>query len=320
MAHIEDRWKRDGRRGTGRRWRARYTDPDSAERSRSFDRKVDAERFLAGVEHSKNQGTYRDPDLGRVTLRKYATEWLDAQVHDPVTRDGIESRLRVHVFPALGGKTLAELAARPSAIQGWAAGLPLAPSSARGVFAHLAAVMAAAVRDDLIGRNPCTGTKLPKTVRRRVDRGRQSRGRRTAGPGRQVSGDRRRARGLGLRQSELFGLSVDEVDFLRRMVHVRQQVKLIRGQLYFAPPKGGKSGTSRWPRRPRWPCRRTWPRSPPPPSSFPGTSRAADGTGSRSPWSCCSPRRPAGLCTGPASTAIVAARGEVGGAAPPTSG
>jgi integrase len=34
---------------------------------------------------------------------------------------------------------------------------------------------------------------------------------------------------------------VDDVDFLRRVVHVRRQVKLIRGRPVFAPPKGGKT-------------------------------------------------------------------------------
>jgi integrase len=48
--------------------------------------------------------------------------------------------------------------------------------------------------------------------------------------------------GLGLRQGEGFGLAVDDVDFLRGMVHVRRQVKLLGGnRQVFAPPKGGKT-------------------------------------------------------------------------------
>jgi integrase len=37
------------------------------------------------------------------------------------------------------------------------------------------------------------------------------------------------AAGTGLRQGELFGLAVDDVDFLRRTVHVRHQVRLLNG-------------------------------------------------------------------------------------------
>lgn len=50
--------------------------------------------------------------------------------------------------------------------------------------------------------------------------------------------------GLGLRQGELFGLSPDDVDFLRGMVEVRRQVKVFGGnRLVFAKPKGGKTRT-----------------------------------------------------------------------------
>jgi hypothetical protein len=57
----EDRWEkvvqgarvRTDRYGKGERWRARYFDPDGQERARTFDRKTDAEKFLAGVASDK---------------------------------------------------------------------------------------------------------------------------------------------------------------------------------------------------------------------------------------------------------------------------
>ena len=50
------------------------------------------------------------------------------------------------------------------------------------------------------------------------------------------------AAGLGLRQGEVFGLSPDDVDFLRGRVDVRRQVKLYaNGSQAFALPKGGKA-------------------------------------------------------------------------------
>ena len=113
MAHIEDRWKRDGRHGTGLRWRVRYLDPSGAERSKSFARKDDAQRFKTGVEADVLRGTYADPDAGKVTLRRYADGWLRAQTFDEATRDSQERRLRLHVYPALGDLTLSQLAARP---------------------------------------------------------------------------------------------------------------------------------------------------------------------------------------------------------------
>ncbi len=46
MAHIEDRWARTDRKGTGLRWRVRYLDPSGAERSKSFRVKTDATQFM----------------------------------------------------------------------------------------------------------------------------------------------------------------------------------------------------------------------------------------------------------------------------------
>ena len=59
MAHVE-------RRGSDR-WRARYRTPDGKERSRTFVRKVDADRFLTSVEHEKLTGAYVDPAAGRLS-------------------------------------------------------------------------------------------------------------------------------------------------------------------------------------------------------------------------------------------------------------
>ena len=50
MAHVE-------KRAQGR-WRARHLGPDGRERSKTFDRRADAERFLTGIEHSKLVGSY----------------------------------------------------------------------------------------------------------------------------------------------------------------------------------------------------------------------------------------------------------------------
>ncbi|WEH39451.1 site-specific integrase [Streptomyces sp. AM 2-1-1] len=49
------------------------------------------------------------------------------------------------------------------------------------------------------------------------------------------------AAGCGLRQGEVFGLAIEDVDFLGGgVVHVARQVKLLRNRPVFAPPKGGK--------------------------------------------------------------------------------
>ena len=256
MSHIEDRYfftvtGPDGkpvkepraRNGTGRRWRVRYEDVDRRERSRSFEKKADAEAFKTEVDAALKHGTYHDPDAGRISLRKYAEEWLAARTFDAVTREAVESRLRLHIFPALGARRLDELAARPSLVKAWLSGLNLSPSTAAKVFTHLNSVMRAAALDGRIRVNPCAGLsrQLPQGARRKLKpwTREQSAAVRAALPGR-LAAIVDAGTGLGLRQSEIFGLSVDEINFLRRQVDVRRQVKIVGGRLVFAVPKGKK--------------------------------------------------------------------------------
>lgn len=248
MAHIDDRWFTTGRQqtdrhGKGRRWRVRYHDPSGAERSRSFDKKVEAERFLTQVKADLQRGSYVDPDAGRVTLRKYAADWLAAQTFEATTRERVDQRLRVHVLPALGGKTLGELAQRPSAIQAWLRALPGSPGHIQTILANLSSIMNAAVDDGLIIRNPCAvkSVRAPAITRRTLVpwTAEQVAVARAALPERyQALADL--GAGLGLRQGEAFGLALEDVEWLKGVVHVRRQVRIVGYKLCFAPPKRGK--------------------------------------------------------------------------------
>ena len=66
MAHLE---KRSDRR---KPWRVRYRDPSGRERSRSFLRKVDADRFMATVQADLIRGDWTDPRLSQLTLEEWA--------------------------------------------------------------------------------------------------------------------------------------------------------------------------------------------------------------------------------------------------------
>src|SRR5260370_19470204 len=104
MASVEDRWfsarpgpdgkkAKKARHGSGRRWKVHYTDPDGRQRSESFDRRVDAERFKATAEADILRGVFIDPDAGKITLRKYALDiWFPAQTFGASTRERVESR------------------------------------------------------------------------------------------------------------------------------------------------------------------------------------------------------------------------------------
>lgn len=233
------------RHGRGRRWRTRWIDPAGQPKSALFDRKVDADRHDVAMRADVARGTYVDADAGKTTLKAYADQWLSAQTFDPSTRESVESRLRLRILPVLGNQELRALAQRPSIIQAWTKGLAgqVGPNYVRTIFANLSSVLSAAVDDGMMSRNPCRLTTVkppaaessrvvPWTIAR-VDSVREDL------PGRYQSlvdvGF-----GLGLRQGEALGLSVDDIDWLRFEVHIRRQVKIIGARLLFAPPKGGK--------------------------------------------------------------------------------
>jgi integrase len=238
MASIE---KREGR---GNPWRVRYRTPDGKSRSRQFGRKVDAQRFLVEIEHRKNSGAYLDPSAGKVTFGAFVQQWLAAQTFDPATREAVETRLRVHILSTFGAMEIRAI--RPSMVQSWLRGRheSCAASYVKVILANLSTILGAAVEDGLIARNPCrsSAVKAPTVERDKV-----------------VPWTRERvdvvirahpdrygalpvvAAGCGLRQGEVFGLRVEDVDFLRRKLHVRQQVKLLHGKPIFALPKGGKT-------------------------------------------------------------------------------
>ena len=114
MGHVQ-------KRGPGR-WTARYTAPDGRERSRTFDRKIDAERWLAGVEVAKTRGEWTDPRLARVTVGAWSARWLAAQVQlKPSTRATYETLLRRQVLPTWENVPLAEVA--HADVAAWVAGL-----------------------------------------------------------------------------------------------------------------------------------------------------------------------------------------------------
>jgi integrase len=224
------------------KWRARYRDQTGKAHEKHFDRRVDAQRWLNEVTASMVTGQYVDPKAGRTTFREYAERWRASQVHRPSTQSYIEINLRRHVYPTLGGRPL--LSIRPTDVQAWVKGMTahLAPSTVGTVHGVVSGIFRAAVRDRLVASNPCEGTRLPKTTPTRVE----------PLPVETVLAladavpDRYRAlvmlaAGSGM-QGECFGLTVDRVDFLRRVVRVDRQLVTVTGrEPFLAPPKTSAS-------------------------------------------------------------------------------
>lgn len=192
------------------------------------------------MEHSKLVGDYVDPAAGRVTLRAYAETWRARQVHRQLTAEGVESVLKNHIYPHLGGRAVGSI--RTADVQAWVKKVSegLAPSTVELVYRYLKAIMRAAVEDRVIPRSPCTkSVKLPKKEGGKVVplEIAQVRAVRAALPARYRALVTLGA-GSGLRQGEAFGLTVDRVDFLRRTVTVdRQLISAVGKAPEFGPPK-----------------------------------------------------------------------------------
>ncbi|MFF8915716.1 tyrosine-type recombinase/integrase [Streptomyces sp. NPDC015032] len=257
--HIQDRWYKtepgpDGkpvriktdRHGIGLRYRARYIGPDGTEKSKSFPdkQKRKAETWLSNIEADMSRGDYIAPEAGKVTFEQYATKWMTTQTTDPATRESVEMRLRLHVLPHIGKRLIGSF--NPTHLRLWMRTLEDAGLSAayrRGIFAHVSTVFTAAVEDRVIRVNPCSArsVKAPRLDPRKIKPWTADRVKAV----RAELPERYRAlvdpaAGCGLRQGEVFGLAVEDVDFLGGVVHVVRQVKLLRNRPVFAPPKGGK--------------------------------------------------------------------------------
>jgi integrase len=252
MATIEDLWlaadgSRRPRHGTGRRYRVRWVLPDGAERSRSFPdgRKTEARDFKSKIEYDLRHGGYADPRAGKITLREYVTaEWLPSQTYSRTTAEATERRWRLHIEPVLGDRMLSAITT--SAVKGWLGRLDAAPATVRALVALLSSILAAAAEDGRIVRNPVRSrsVRAPKLEKRKVVpwAAEQVAAARAAMPPRwQAMTDA--GAGLGLRISEASALAVEDIDFLRRAVHVRRAVKRVRGRLVFGLPKGGRERT-----------------------------------------------------------------------------
>jgi integrase len=194
-------------------------------------------------------GTYVDPKKGETLLKAVAHQWLENQTFDsPRTVTQYESRVRNHIVGPLGELKLRQI--KSSTIQTWIKRRRqlLDETTVGLVFTHLSSILAMAVDDDLIPRNPCETGSVKRAKPRRSKKSakdvplswEQTETLQQHLPGRyQAMVDC--GRGLGMRQGEIFGFSPEDVDWLRtdKIVHIRRQVAHDKGTLVFAPPKGG---------------------------------------------------------------------------------
>lgn len=209
-------------------WTVRYKNPEGRQKEKSFPNKPAANAFAVEVESSKNRGTYVDLARGKMTFKEFSKEWMSVQFHKRTTADTYNRHLKNHILPTFGDKTLVGI--KPTAIQAWVKSLQykgLAHSTIELVYNIFSSIMKGAVKDERLGKSPCTGVKLPEVSKTGIQ---------LLTPDQVCSlanalPKRYRAMILvaamtGLRQGEALGLCVTRVDFLKRKLTVDQQVTL----------------------------------------------------------------------------------------------
>lgn len=146
------------------RWRARYNDPSGRRRSKTFDKKSEAQRFLIESESDVIDRTWRDPDLEKITYRHWVDEWWTTTVNlRPSTRVRDESYIRNHLLPRFADVQLGALS--PREIRRWIAELVekgLAPATVKKAYQILHKTLQDAVEAGILIQSPCRGISLPK--------------------------------------------------------------------------------------------------------------------------------------------------------------
>ena len=248
-----------GRRQTASgevRWDVRYRDPDQRHRTRTFHRKVDAQKFANVVEADISRGEWLDPGLGKETFGDWARRWLPTiAALTPKTRESYESILRRHLLPRFDNTPVYRID-HPSvvALMSELTSNGAGAGTVRNVRDVLRLVLELARRSGAIKVNPVEGAKAPKkppaemmflnasqimTLAEEV----------TNPPIRRGDGERHRGtypeRGLlvrfasftGLRSGEIVALQAEAVDLLHGRVHVVTSATEAFGKLQFGPPK-----------------------------------------------------------------------------------
>jgi integrase len=263
----------------GDRWEVRWRDDEKKQCYKRFAKRVGknpdlhADAYDAKIRRELDTDTYVDPKTADSTFEEYAEDWRENRTHGETTAIGVEQQFRLHVYadpdnpgrtrrggPALGHHKLRELAKRPSLTQQWIAGLRkyLEDSTAQKVVNNVATVFGAVVDDGLISRNPLQAKSVSRPDPERheavpltlpeVDALSLALRHlpsckadcKDCGPSRyEVLPYLGTA--TGERQGEMFAIDVDlDIDWLRKVLHVRRQVKIIRGKQVFAPIKNDK--------------------------------------------------------------------------------
>jgi integrase len=207
---------------------------------------VEAHDKLIKALSGKKQGLNINTN-DRLTLVAFLTDWLENNKKPsikPKTYRIYEQQLRTHIIPAFRGTLLTKLTA-PQVQKFLNSKLAegLAPATVKSMYMILHGALERAYKWDYVPRNVANMVDPPTSKRYKAT---------TLDPNgalkllEVVKGDRNEALYavalfLGPRQGEALALKWEDVDFERKLLHIRASVAKIKGEWIFGPPKSESS-------------------------------------------------------------------------------
>jgi integrase len=230
----------------GESWRARYTHPETHKRhQQSFTRQVDAQRWLRGQLEALDRGAWVDPRAGRVTLASYYAGWSQQQGWTDGTHKAMSLAVRGATFTDMELRKI-----RPTHVEAWVKAMStrgLAPGTIKTRVVNVRSVFRAAIRDKVIVSDPTEGIRLPRQRKREASMAIPTPAQVKAlldGADERFGAFVAVCAFAGLRLGEAAALRFEDVDFLRRQLHVRRQVQRAGGGLVeIRLPKYGSERT-----------------------------------------------------------------------------
>lgn len=238
------------------RYEVVYRGPDRKQRTKTFKRKTDAQRYANTIEADLARHDWVDPQRGRAPFGEWAERWIATTTHlKPKTRESYESILRNHLLPEfehrpIGSIEHSEVLAFLSSMtnQGKGAG------TVRNIRDVLRLIFKLAVRSGVVKTNPVEDIRAPRAAKTEMifltehqvmaladeivnppplQRGHSHRD----GGYPDYSLLVRFAAFTGLRAGELGALQVSRVNLLRRRVEVARSADEANGTFNIGPTK-----------------------------------------------------------------------------------
>jgi integrase len=231
MATVRKRsWKSGDETKTA--WIADYFDQAGKRHLKTFATKKAADAWLVQTRHQVSQGTHV-AENATVTVAEAAALWIrrgEAESLERSTLAKYRNHVDIHINPFIGAVKLSRLT--KSAVEQFRDDLVLrlSRSMAQKVLVSLKSIIAEAQRRELVARNVAADTKITDKKRdnRKLAVGRDIPSKAEVNAILGAATGRWRpllvtAVFTGLRSSELRGLTWDDVDVDRRVIHVRQR-------------------------------------------------------------------------------------------------